>query len=407
MPYAWVNNLMAYDSEKYDVVIIGGAMIGSAIAWFLSANEDFNGTICIIEKDLTFEFASTSRSNSCIRQQYSNELNVKISQYGAEFIRDFKKFIQDDTAPNILLQDFGYLYLSSSKTSEKVFMQDQAMQVGLGAGTRIMSPDEIKSDYPFYNVSDVVCGSHNTLNEGYFDGATIFNWWQKKNKELGVTVINDEVIDIDTDEQRSLAKRVHLLSGKTIECGVLVNASGTRAANISQMIGVVLPVEARRRYSFVFDAENPLDQPLPLTIDPSGVHVRSDGKYYVAGCPPDDDYAVDCDDFELDHDIWENKIWPALFHRIPQFDSLKVINSWVGHYSYNLFDQNAILGPHPKVSNFIFANGFSGHGLQQSPAVGRGIADLIIYGEYRGLDLTPLHFNRVIENKPFIERAII
>ena len=176
MPYAWVNNLMAYDSEKYDVVIIGGAMIGSAIAWFLSANEDFNGTICIIEKDLTFEFASTSRSNSCIRQQYSNELNVKISQYGAEFIRDFKKFIQDDAAPNILLQDFGYLYLSSSKTSEKVFMQDQAMQVGLGAGTRIMSPDEIKSDYPFYNVSDVVCGSHNTLNEGYFDGATIFNW---------------------------------------------------------------------------------------------------------------------------------------------------------------------------------------------------------------------------------------
>lgn len=307
---------MAPGNEKYDVVIIGGAMIGSAIAWFLISNEDFNGTICVIEKDLTFEFASTSRSNSCIRQQYSNELNVQISQYGAEFINNFKKLIQDDSAPNIILQNFGYLYLSSSKDSEKVFMEDQAMQAGLGAGTRIMSPAEIKSDYPFYNVSDVVCGSHNTLNEGYFDGATVFNWWQKKNKQLGVTVINDEVIGIDTNEQRSLAKRVHLSSGKMIECGVLVNAGGTRAANISRMIGVVLPVEPRRRYSFVFDAANPLDQPLPLTIDPSGVHVRSDGKYYVAGCPPDDDLRVDYDDFELDYDIWENKIWPALFHRI-------------------------------------------------------------------------------------------
>ena len=117
MPYAWVNNLMAYDSEKYDVVIIGGAMIGSAIAWFLSANEDFNGTICIIEKDLTFEFASTSRSNSCIRQQYSNELNVKISQYGAEFIRDFKKFIQDDAAPNI--RSISFLTVSKSKYSRQ------------------------------------------------------------------------------------------------------------------------------------------------------------------------------------------------------------------------------------------------------------------------------------------------
>jgi glycine/D-amino acid oxidase-like deaminating enzyme len=187
----------------------------------------------------------------------------------------------------------------------------------------------------------------------------------------------------------------------------LVNAAGTRAAEISEMLGVHLPIEPRRRYSFIFDAEKPLDRPLPLTIDPSGVHVRSDGNYYVAGCPPDQDFPVNYNDFEMDHSIWEDKIWPALAHRIPQFDRLKVINSWVGHYSYNIFDQNAVLGPHPQIKNFIFANGFSGHGLQQSPAVGRGISEIVIYGEYRSLDLSPLNFNRFIEDKPFLERAII
>ena len=371
------------------------------------SNEDFTGTVCIIERDPTYEFASTSRSNSCIRQQYSNELNVKISQYGAQFIRNFGSFIKDSEAPKIVFQDFGYMYFSDTRETKEVFKKNQEMQTSLGAKTRLMTPSEISFEYPFYNVKDIIVGSHNTLDEGYFDGATIFSWWLKKNKELGVSYLSDEVISIDFDSKTNLVNGVQLKSGKKINCGTLVNAAGTRAAEISEMLGVHLPIEPRRRYSFVFDAEKPLDRPLPLTIDPSGVHVRSDGNYYVAGCPPDQDFPVNYNDFEMDHSIWEDKIWPALAHRIPQFDRLKVINSWVGHYSYNIFDQNAVLGPHPQIKNFIFANGFSGHGLQQSPAVGRGISEIVIYGEYRSLDLSPLNFNRFIEDKPFLERAII
>lgn len=173
------------------------------------------------------------------------------------------------------------------------------------------------------------------------------------------------------------------------------------------MAGIEIPVEPRKRYTFIFDAEQPLDRDLPLTIDPSGVHMRTDGLYYLAGCPPDDDPAVDYDDYEPDHSIWQEKVWPIVASRIPQFEAIKLTNSWVGHYAFNIFDQNAILGPHTEVENFVFVNGFSGHGLQQSPAMGRGTAEMICYGEYRSLDLTPFNFARIERNEPFNEKAII
>jgi glycine/D-amino acid oxidase-like deaminating enzyme len=173
------------------------------------------------------------------------------------------------------------------------------------------------------------------------------------------------------------------------------------------MIGVEIPVEPRKRYTFIFEAEKPLDRDLPLTIDPSGVHMRSDGRYYLAGCPPDHDPAVAFDDFVEDHSIWQEKVWPIIANRIPQFEAIRMTNSWVGHYAYNTLDQNAIIGPHDEVKNFIFANGFSGHGLQQSPALGRGVAEWISYGEFRSLDLSPFGFERIREGRMFLESAVI
>jgi len=151
-----------------------------------------------------------------------------------------------------------------------------------------------------------------------------------------------------------------------------------------------------------------LDRELPLTIDPSGVHFRQDGKTtYMAGGHADIDPAVDYDDYTMDHSLWEHHIWPVLATRIPQFEAIKVQNEWAGHYAYNTFDHNAILGPHTQVENFVFLNGFSGHGLQQSPAMGRGTAEYLTYGEYRSLDLSPFNFARIEKNEPFVEKAII
>ena len=219
--------------------------------------------------------------------------------------------------------------------------------------------------------------------------------------------MTNQVVAMSKNEGGTRVESVTLKSGDVINCGTVVNTSGPRAVLTSRMAGIELPVEPRKRYTYIFAAEQPLDCDLPLTIDPKGIHMRTEGAYYLAGGPPDIDPAVDYDDFVLDHDMWEEKVWPIIANRIPQFESIKLINTWAGHYAFNTLDQNAILGPHTKVENFIFANGFSGHGFQQSPAIGRGLAELITYGEYRSIDLSPLTFQRIEENKPLLEKAVI
>jgi glycine/D-amino acid oxidase-like deaminating enzyme len=201
---------------------------------------------------------------------------------------------------------------------------------------------------------------------------------------------------------------VTLKSGEVVGCGQLVNASGPRAARTAEMAGISLPVEPRKRFTWVFSAEKPLDRDLPLTIDPSGVHVRENGGgTYMCGGHSADDPAVAPDDFSMDHTLFETHIWPAIATRIPQFEAIKVTHEWVGHYAMNTLDQNAITGPHPELANFIFINGFSGHGLQQSPAMGRGTAEWLTFGAYRSLDLTEFHYDRVVQNRPIREHAII
>ena len=401
----------AFEAPKhktYDVIIVGGAMYGSSVAWFLTANPDFDGSVLVVERDPTYEFTSTSRTNSCIRQQFSNEINVRVSQFGAEFIKNFREFMGgDERVPDIVLQSYGYMYLADNEVFAATLKEAQKIQQSLGSGTKHMSSDEIARDYPFYNLEDITAANHNLIYEAYFDGATIFDWWKRSAKERGVEYLTNEVVNMALNEAGDLVQTVTLKTGETLSCGTIVNASGPRAVLTSRMAGIEIPVEPRRRYTFIFAAENPLDRPLPLTIDPSGVHMRTDGLYYLAGCPPDEDPAVDYDDFYEDHSIWETKVWPVIANRIPQFEALKLMNQWVGHYAFNTLDQNAIVGPHTKVENFIFVNGFSGHGFQQSPAIGRGIAEMITHGEYRTLDLTPFGYDRIEKGMPFLETAVI
>ena len=383
-------------------------MLGSSVAWFLASNPDFDGSILVVEKDPTYEFTSTAHTNSCMRQQFSSQINVQISQFAAEFVSNFKSFFGgDDRVPDIPIQSYGYMYLADTDDFAKVLKESQVVQQACGAGTKYMSPEDIKRDYPFYNVDDIIGANHNLIHEGYFDGGTVFDWWKRSAKERGAEYITNEVVSMTKNAAGTKVDSVTLKSSDSVHCGKVVNASGPRAARTAAMAGLDVPVEPRKRYTFIFDAAQPLDRDLPLTIDPSGIHVRTDGTYYLAGCPPDDDPAVDYDDFVQDHSLWEEKVWPVLAHRIPQFEAVKLINSWAGHYAFNVFDQNAIIGPHHEVENFLFVNGFSGHGFQQSPAMGRGVSELITYGEYRSLDLSPFHYNRIVSNTPFVEKAVI
>ena len=395
--------------ESYDVVIVGGAIMGSSTAFFLTDNPDFDGSVLVVERDPTYEFCSTAHTNSCIRQQYSEKLNVEISQFTADFVKNLRACMGgDERVPDLSIQSFGYLYLADTDAFADTLHENIKVQHEAGAGTVLMSAEEIKAKYPFYNVDDILLGSINTVDEGYWDGATVFDWFRRIARERGVEYVANEVVAMTRNAAGTRVESVTLASGEVINCGQLVNASGPRAARTAAMAGIEVPVEPRKRFTWIFSAEKPLETVLPLTIDPSGIHFRENGGgTYLAGGHPDYDPAVAFDDFTMDFTFWEQTAWPAIATRIPQFEAIKVTHEWAGHYAFNTFDQNAIVGPHLDVENFLFLNGFSGHGLQQSPAMGRATAEWLTYGGFRALDLTPFRYDRIVENRRIVEKAVI
>ncbi len=393
----------------YDVVIIGGAIMGSSAAWFLSQNPDFDGRILVVERDMSYQACSTAHTNSCMRQQFSSELNIKMSQFTAEFAKNMRDHMGGDPrVPNLNIRSFGYLYLSDNDAFSAILKRDQILQRSLGAETEILSADVLAERYPFYNLDDILCGSINLKDEGYWDGATQFDWMRRLAREAGVDYIENRVVALNRSPNGDKIASVTLASGETIACGTVINASGPRAAETARMAGIDVPVEPRKRFTWVVKAETPLDRDLPLTIDPNGVHMRENGAgTYMIGGHAEQDFAVDPTDFEMDHGLWMDHIWPTIATRVPAFEAVKIQSEWAGHYAYNVFDQNAIVGPHPEIGNFIFMNGFSGHGLQQSPAMGRGVSEWVTYGAFRSLDLSPFSYERITQGTSLAERAVI
>lgn len=384
-------------NRKADVVIGGGAVIGSAVAYFLK-ELGFDGSVLIIERDASFAQSSTALSASGIRQQFSDPLNVQISQFGAEFI----KSAPERWGVDLNLNENGYLYLANGAENAEILRDNHAVQIAHGARTVLLTPDELAKAFPHLNLDDIVLGSHGQSNEGWFDNMGLLqNFRQASNAK----VLNDEITGLSQDA--GLISKVHLASGETVECGYFVNATGSRAAVIAEMAGIEIPVEPRKRTNFIFDCMDPPNGNLPLMIDPTGVWCRPEGKHFLTACTPVEDPVVDFEDFEPRYQEFEDIIWPALAARSKNFEAIKPIRFWAGHYAYNTLDQNAVIGPHTEVRNFLFANGFSGHGLQQAPAVGRGLAELICFGEYRSLDLAPLGYERIVTQTPLVERCVI
>lgn len=397
----------------YDVIIVGGAAIGSAVAYFLMADPDFDGTVLVVERDCSFAQASTSLSVASIRSQFSDPLNVAISQFGWKFMEQFGDLMQvDDHRPELTLMQSGYLFLAADEAQAQILRQNHAVQIAAGARVALLTRDELAAAYPHLLVDDVALASLGLAGEGWFDNTALMDGFRRKARSLGADYRLGTVTGIERTADRVTG--VHLEDGTVIGCGALVNAAGTRGAQLAEMAGLALPVEPRKRTCFVFDcAHSPQgtarvhDGALPLMIDKSGVYCRPEGNHFIAGCTPPDDPPVAHDDFEPRHSEFDDIIWPALAARSTAFEAIKLVRWWTGHYAYNTLDQNAVIGPDMQVSNFLYANGFSGHGLQQAPAVGRGLAEWITHGQYRTLDLTPLGYGRVVRNMPYLEKAII
>lgn len=398
----------APEAQSFDVVVVGGAVIGSSVAYWLS-EMGFDGSVMVVERDSTYEFSSTALSTSAIRQQYSNPINIRISQFGIEFIRSFSDRMQKfydggEKAPDLGFKEHGYLYCCSPEGVEAA-KERVELQSSLGAGTVFLEPGALKDRFPWLNVDDLGGGSWGSRDEGWFDSVGLMNGFRRAARRSGVTYIDNEVTDIEMIDNRVTG--VVLQTGERIGCGLLVNAAGPRARKIAAMAGLSIPVEPRKRHSFVFSCATPIEGRMPNVIDMNGTFVRPEHALFLAGNTPTPDGPADYEDFETKHDEFEDYIWPTLWNRIPQFEAIKVQQFWTGHYAFNTLDHNAIVGFHPDLPNFLFANGFSGHGLQQSPAVGRGASELILHGAYQTLDLSPLRYERIERNEPFHEDAVI
>jgi glycine/D-amino acid oxidase-like deaminating enzyme len=229
--------------------------------------------------------------------------------------------------------------------------------------------------------------------------------FRRKARALGAQYVADEAVGFDATNDRIVALR--LAQGARIEGDVFVNAAGPWAASIASWLGVDLPVRARRRSVFAFACRTPLPR-CPLVIDVTGLWFRPEGaQQFLCGISPDEANDPDGAPLEVEPALFDDLLWPALAARVPAFEAVKPLRAWAGYYEYNTFDCNGIVGAHPHWRNFHFANGFSGHGLQQAPGVGRGLAELIVHGGYRTLDLSPLRFERIDERRPLVEGNVI
>ncbi|MEO8531741.1 MAG: FAD-binding oxidoreductase, partial [Deltaproteobacteria bacterium] len=318
-------------------------------------------------------------------------------QFGMAYLKDFRARVGTDDAPAISFHGFGYMYLAGSAEGAAILRQNQGLQARLGAGTRLLQPAELQTEFPFIASDDIELASWNPGREGYFDGASMVDFWRRRAKALGVEFVQGEVTGVTPT-------RV-IVGSQTISAGQVVIAAGPRAGQVARLAGIDLPIEPRKRYTFVFKAEKPLPRDLPLLVDPSGFHVRTDGANYMVGCAPRHDPAAG-DDFSID-DIWQDWLWPALATRIPAFEAIKVISEWAGHYEYNTLDQNAVIGAHPDHPSLWFVTGFSGHGLQHAAGAGTGLARKMLHGDWGQIDLSALGYARIQTKETFRELAII
>ena len=376
------------------IVIIGGGVIGSAIAAFLGERGAADG-VMIIERDPSYRRASSALSTSSIRQQFSTALNIELSRAGIAFLRTVRA--------EVGLVEPGYLYLASEAGRDTLAHQ-HAVQRRCGAPVALLSANELQRRFSWLDTTGLALGSLGLSGEGWFDGYGLLQLLRRRAIEAGARYMIDEAVGFESGGSRIAA--VRLAGGDKLRCDIAVNAAGPWAARVAEWAGIDLPVRPRRRSVYVFDCR---DRPagFPLTIDPSGLWFRPEGAYTICGMPSPSGADPDEPPLELEHERWEPELWPALARRVPAFAAVKLIGGWAGHYDYNTFDQNAVVGPTPGIDNLILANGFSGHGLQHAPAVGRGIAEWLTAGRYVSLDLSPLGYERIAKGQPLREDNII
>ena len=340
-------------------------------------------------------------------------------------LRKVTKLAVDGAKSDVGLSEGGYLYLASD-AGAATLKANHALQLSEGADILWLEKAALHQKFPWLNLDDVTCGTWGRSGEGWFDGWALLQALRAKAKSLGVTYMKGEVASYElagTAHDRKNGSKSGRVSGVTLQdgtlisCGVAVNAAGSHGAKLAATAGVAMPIQARKRFVYSFICKAEIGN-CPLMIDMSGVYVRpeghrtAEGQMFICGASPKPEHDTDWDENDpavgdVDWRFFEETVWPALAARVPAFESIRPGRAWAGPYDMNLMDANAIIGPALSAPNLFLANGFSGHGLQQAPAVGRGLAELIIHGRYVTLDMTALGHQRITAGRPLIETNVI
>ncbi|KAL0117678.1 hypothetical protein PUN28_008824 [Cardiocondyla obscurior] len=419
--------------QQCDVLIIGGGAIGSSIAYWLKQKvhrEEFK--VVVIEKDPTYAKASTTLSVGGLRQQFSLEENIYMSLYGAEFLRNINEHlsIPDEPPIDVNFHPYGYLVLATEEGAETL-TRNSELQNSLGAKNIVLTPDKLKRTFPWINTDGIAAGCLGLEKEGWFDPWSLLCAFKKKAIHLGAQYINAEAkafqyrslsgfCDRDMNPAKKLDKVVIKTNDgeiRTIRFALGIIAAGAFSGDVAELadigtgeglLSVPLPVVPRKRYVYCVHCPDGPGLNTPLVIDPSGAYFRRDGLggNYICGKSPEPDEEPSIENLDVDHEFFDNKVWPLLAQRVPTFENLKVKSSWAGFYEYNTFDENGIIGQHPYHDHIFIATGFSGHGIQKAPAVGRAMSELILNHRFLTIDLSKLSFTRFLTSEPMKEANV-
>ncbi|XP_064649513.1 FAD-dependent oxidoreductase domain-containing protein 1-like isoform X2 [Lineus longissimus] len=417
-----------------DITIIGGGIVGSAVAYFLKQRSPEGYTVTVIEKDTKYTQCSTVLSVGGIRQQFSIPENIQMSMFGADFLRNIKQHLSvfDMDPPDVQFNPQGYLFLAT-KAGADCLEKNYKLQREMGAAVEFMSAEQLKGKWPWLNTDDIEAGTYGIENEGWFDPWCLLTSFKRKAQSLGVKYIQGEVTGFEflSDrehvvggkiEEKKVLRYVNVLSPENeihpISTAFVINAAGHSAGKIAELAGIgtgegifqlPLPVEARKRFVYSWHAPKGPGLSTPMVIDPTGVYFRKEGLggHFIGSSSPKSEEEPPTDTLDVDYEFFNNDIWPILAHRVKGFEEIKVKSAWAGYYDYNYMDENLIIGSHPYFTNFLFCNGSSGHGLQHAPAIGRAVMELIYDGDYQSIDLSCFRFDRFIDNKPMFETNIV
>ncbi len=386
---------------RWDVAIVGGAIVGSAVAHFVKCLAPA-ADVAVIEPDRTYEFASTTRASGGARRQFSCPENIAMSNFSIPFIAGADRTLAVDGEPaHAGWRAGGYLFIVGA-ADVAVLRDNHAVQRAHGVRAEFLDRDGLHARFPSMNLEDIAAGVH-TPDDGWCDPAGLLQGLRRKARSQGVLYVEDRVVGIDHDA--AAARALRLASGRSVVADAIVNAAGPWAQQIAAMVGMPLPIEPLRRFEHYFETPNAIE-PLPYVKDTARLAFRPEGRGYSGGLV--DSAQPRGYDFDVDHDYFERVVWPALAHRFPAFEACRCRRSWSGLYEQNELDGNPVIGNWGgRMDNFYVAAGFSGHGMMHAPAAGRAIAELIVHGRYTTLDLTRLGHARIAAHEPYAERGIL